>query len=55
MMDHIAEDEAFLSKICFSDDATLHHLSGKVNRHNIRVWEVKILMPWMNTQETAGR
>jgi hypothetical protein len=37
MMDRIADDETFLSKICFSDEATFH-LSGKVNRHNIRVW-----------------
>jgi hypothetical protein len=36
-MDRIAEDETFLSKICFSDEATFY-LSGKVNRHNIRVW-----------------
>jgi hypothetical protein len=37
MMDRIIEDKTFLSKICFSDEATFH-LSGKVNRHNIRVW-----------------
>jgi hypothetical protein len=36
LMDCIA-DETFLSKICFSDEATFH-LPGKVNRHNIRVW-----------------
>jgi hypothetical protein len=36
MMDRIA-DETFLSKICFSDEATFH-LSGNVNRHNIHVW-----------------
>jgi hypothetical protein len=37
MMVRIAEDETFLSKICFSDEATFH-LSGKVNRHSICVW-----------------
>jgi hypothetical protein len=37
MIDRIAEDETFLSKICFSNEATFQ-LSGKVNRHNIRVW-----------------
>jgi hypothetical protein len=26
-----------LSKLIFSDEATFH-LSGKVNRHNVRVW-----------------
>jgi hypothetical protein len=36
-MDRIADDETFLSKICFSDEATFH-LSRKVNRHNIRRW-----------------
>jgi hypothetical protein len=37
MMGRIAEDETFLSKICFSDVAAVH-LSGKVNRHDINVW-----------------
>lgn len=30
-------DEHFCSRINFSDEATFH-LSGKVNRHNVRIW-----------------
>ena len=30
-------DPDLLSKIIFSDGATFH-LSGKVNRHNVRIW-----------------
>jgi hypothetical protein len=37
VMDRIAEDETFLSKICFNDEATFH-LCGKVSRHNVRIW-----------------
>jgi hypothetical protein len=37
MLDLIAVDEIFLSKIYFSDEARFH-LSGKINRHNIRIW-----------------
>jgi hypothetical protein len=31
------EDETFLSRVVFSDDTT-SHLSGLVNRHNLRIW-----------------
>ena len=31
------EDEAFLKRVCFSDEATFH-LSGKLNKHNVRIW-----------------
>jgi hypothetical protein len=31
------EDDKFLPRVIFSDEATLH-LSGKVNRHNVRIW-----------------
>jgi hypothetical protein len=30
-------DDNLLSKLIFSDEATFH-LSGKVNRDNVRVW-----------------
>lgn len=33
----VSLDEGFLEKIIFSDEATFH-ISGKVNRHNVRVW-----------------
>jgi len=32
-----AEEENFLSHLIFSDEATFH-ISGKVNRHNVRIW-----------------
>uniref|UniRef100_UPI00358EB2A0 histone-lysine N-methyltransferase SETMAR-like n=1 Tax=Myxine glutinosa TaxID=7769 RepID=UPI00358EB2A0 len=31
------EDDSFLPRLIFSDEATFH-LSGKVNRHNVRIW-----------------
>ncbi|PNF28849.1 hypothetical protein B7P43_G04437 [Cryptotermes secundus] len=31
------EDELFLLRVIFSDETTFH-LSGKVNRHNVRIW-----------------
>ena len=37
MLDRIAEDETFLSRMMFTDEATFH-VSGKVNRHNVHMW-----------------
>ena len=37
MLQRISEDEAFLMRVCFSDEATLH-VSGKLNKHNARIW-----------------
>jgi hypothetical protein len=34
------EDDKFLPRVIFSDESTLH-LSGKVNRHNVRIWELQ--------------
>jgi hypothetical protein len=31
------EDDSFLPRLIFSDEAKFH-LSGKVNRHNVRIW-----------------
>lgn len=31
------EDDSFLSRVIFSDEATFH-INGKVNRHNVRIW-----------------
>ena len=31
------DDETFISRLVFSDEATFH-LSGTVNRHNVRIW-----------------
>ena len=37
MLQRIYEDEAFLKRVCFSDEATFH-VSGKLNKHNVRIW-----------------
>ena len=37
MLQRISEDEAFLLRVCFSDEATFH-VSGKLNKHNVRIW-----------------
>lgn len=37
MMENMDEDDTFTSRLVFSDEATFH-LSGKVNRHNVRIW-----------------
>lgn len=36
LQDRLGEDE-FADRLVFSDEATFH-LSGKVNRHNVRIW-----------------
>ena len=41
------EDDTFLSRLIFSDEATFH-LSEKVNRHNVRIWGLQ------NPQEPLG-
>ncbi|KAJ4426379.1 hypothetical protein ANN_27193 [Periplaneta americana] len=37
MLDKVDNDDTFLTRVCFSDEATFH-VSGKVNRHNCRIW-----------------
>ena len=37
MLDRIDRDPNFLTNIMFSDEATFH-VSGAVNRHNVRIW-----------------
>ena len=37
MLQRISEDKEFLKRICFSDEATFH-VSGKLNKHNVRIW-----------------
>ena len=37
MLQRISEDETFLKRVCFSDEATFH-VSGKLNKHNVRIW-----------------
>ena len=36
MLQRISEDEAFLKRVCFSNEATFH-VSEKLNKHNIRI------------------
>jgi len=38
------EDDIYLQRLIFSDE-TAFHVSGKVNRHNVRIWGLQ------NTQE----
>jgi hypothetical protein len=40
MLSEIDNDELFLERIVFSDEATFH-ISGHVHRHNIRIWDHK--------------
>ena len=37
VLDKIDENNSYLDHICFSDESTFH-ISGKVNRHNCRIW-----------------
>lgn len=37
MLQRIDDDNNYLKRLCFSDEATFH-TSGKVNRHNVRIW-----------------
>lgn len=37
LQEKMSLDEGFLDKIIFTDEATFH-ISGKVNRHNVRIW-----------------
>ncbi|KAJ4451882.1 hypothetical protein ANN_03360 [Periplaneta americana] len=38
MLDRLGADPDFMSKIFFSNEA-MFHVSDKVNRHNVRIWE----------------
>ena len=37
MLQRISEGEAFLKRVCFSDEATFH-VSGKLNKQYVRIW-----------------
>lgn len=37
ILQRIENDNEYLQRVCFSDEATFH-TSGKVNRHNVRIW-----------------
>jgi hypothetical protein len=38
MLERIDQIPNYLSNVMFSDEATFH-ICGKVNRHDIRIWE----------------
>ena len=38
MLDRLNSDPGFLKRVCFSDESTLH-VSGLLNRHNLRIWD----------------
>ena len=40
MLSRIEDDEDYLKKVMFTDEACFH-VSGKVNRHNVRIWGSK--------------
>ena len=37
ILQRIDDDNGYLNSVCFSDEATFH-VSGKVNKHTIRIW-----------------
>lgn len=37
LQDCVENDDAFFHRLIFSDECTFH-ISGKVNRHNVRIW-----------------
>jgi hypothetical protein len=37
LLDRLSEDEHFLKRVCLSDEETFH-VSGKLNRQNVRIW-----------------
>ena len=37
MLDRLDSDSGFLKRVCFSDESTFH-VSGLLNRHNLRIW-----------------
>jgi hypothetical protein len=40
ILDHIDLEVDFLKKIMFTHEATFH-VSGKVHRHNVRIWDTE--------------
>jgi hypothetical protein len=54
MLDRIDQNPNYLSNVMFSDEATFN-TCGKVNCHNIRIWDQKTHAVFGNTSETAKR
>ena len=54
MLQRISEDEAFLKRVCFSDEATFY-VSGKLNKHNVRIWGSETPMRAENFSEIVQK
>ena len=54
MLQRISEDEAFFKRVCFSDEKT-SHVSGKLNKHNVRIWGSENPMPVENFSEIVQK
>ena len=40
MLNRLDSDPGFLKCVCFSDESTFH-ISGLLNRHNLRIWDLE--------------
>ena len=38
MLDRLDSDPGFMKCVCFNDESTFH-VSGLLNRHNLRIWD----------------
>ena len=54
MLQRISENEAFFKRVCFSDEKT-SHVSGKLNKHNVRIWGSENPMPVENFSEIVQK
>ena len=54
MLQRISEDEAFLKRVCFSNEATFH-VSGKLNKHNVRICRSENPMRLQNFSEIVQK
>ena len=48
------EDDDFQNKPVFSDEAAFH-LSGEVNRHNVRIWGTKSLLEIVQQEQDSAK
>ena len=53
-MQVMLEEDGFDDRLVFSDEATFH-VTGKVNKHNTRMWELNILMQYRSMCEILLR
>jgi len=53
MQEKLTQDDAFLSKILFSNEAAFNNI-GTVNRHNMHYWS-PVNSRWMQTVQFQSR